>query len=143
MGPPADHANHRKKRGDQVTARGLEPPRFQGTDVNHVALRVSDLARSKDFYVAAFGATVMNETSTACFLQVGAHDFIALFASDDPHIEHFCITVPDYDTDTAEERLRASGLEVIRREDRVFFRDPDGLLVQISGPPGGAGTSTF
>jgi catechol 2,3-dioxygenase-like lactoylglutathione lyase family enzyme len=126
-----------------VTTGDLEPPSFDGTDVNHVALRVSDVARSRDFYITAFGATVMDETPTACFLQVGEHDFIALFVTDDPHIEHFCITVPDYDADEAEERLRTSGLDVIRREDRVFFRDPDGLLVQISGPPGGAGTSVF
>ena len=124
-----------------VTRDRREAPGFNGTDVNHVALRVSDLARSRDFYVAAFGAVVTSETETACFLRVGEHDFIALFPTDTPHIEHFCITVPDYDPDIAEERLRASGLDVIRREDRVFFRDPDGLLVQISGPPGGAGTS--
>lgn len=126
-----------------MTNRYVQPPNFDGTDVNHVALRVTDLARSRDFYVAAFGAIVTNETATACFLQVGEHDFIALFSTDNPHIEHFCITVPDYDPDEAEQRLRASGLDVIRREDRVFFRDPDGLLVQISGPPGGAGTSHF
>jgi catechol 2,3-dioxygenase-like lactoylglutathione lyase family enzyme len=126
-----------------VISKDLEPPSFDGTDINHVAIRVSNLARSRDFYVAAFGAVVTNETPTACFLQLGEHDFIALFLTDIPHIEHFCITVPDYDPDAAEERLRASGLDVIRREDRVFFRDPDGLLVQISGPPGGAGRSNF
>lgn len=117
----------------------IVPPRFDGTDVNHVALRVSDLRRSRDFYVEAFGAEVTSESDTACFLRIGDSDFIALFPSDAPHIEHFCITVPDYDPDDAETRLRSAGLEVLRREDRVFFRDPDGLLVQISGPPGGLG----
>ncbi|MGI9666252.1 MAG: VOC family protein [Acidimicrobiia bacterium] len=126
-----------------MTTRDLKPPPFEGTDVNHVALRVADLRRSRDFYIAAFGAVVTNETPTACFLQIGGSDFIALFPTDDPHIEHFCITVPDYDPDAAEAKLRTAGLEVIRREDRLFFRDPDGLLVQISGPPGGPGTSHF
>lgn len=62
------------------------------------------------------------------------NDFIALFSSDSPHIEHFCLTVDGYDPDAAEPDLRARGLDVVRREDRVFFRDPDGLLVQVSGP---------
>ena len=110
-----------------------------GTDVNHVALRVSDLQRSRDFYVQAFGATVIDESDSACFMQIGESDFVALFPTDDPHIEHFCITVPDYDPDTHEQRLRDAGLDVIRTADRVFFRDPDGLMVQISGPPGGPG----
>lgn len=110
--------------------------RFEAEAVNHVALRVSDMARSRDFYVDVFGAVVMEESDTACFLRIGDHDFVALFPTAAPHIEHFCFTVPDYDPDTIQATLTAAGHVVLRRDDRVFVRDPDGLLVQLSGPNG-------
>ena len=109
-------------------------PPFPVTDVNHVALRVSDLAASTAFYVEMFGAVVTSASQTACFLELPDGNFIALFPTDAPHIEHFCLTLPDYDPDDAQRRLELAGHEVIRREDRVFVRDPDGLLVQLSGP---------
>lgn len=107
---------------------------LNATAVNHVALRVSDIATSRDFYVGHFGAVVQSENEWACFLELPNGDFIALFPTEDPHIEHFCLTVPDYDADAAEQWAHDRGLEVLRREDRVFVRDPDGLLVQVSGP---------
>jgi catechol 2,3-dioxygenase-like lactoylglutathione lyase family enzyme len=111
-----------------------EQPMFRSRAVNHVALRVTDLARSRDFYVRLFGARVIGESATACFLEVGGGDFIALFPSEEPHVEHFCLTVDDYEPDKAAARLEAAGLTVRRAEDRVFFYDPDELLVQLSGP---------
>ncbi len=103
-------------------------------DVNHVALRVTDLAASRDFYVEHFGAVVQSESDRACFLGLPTGDFIALFPTDSAHIEHFCLTVADYDPDSIQAWAEGEGLEVLRREDRVFIKDPDGLLVQISGP---------
>lgn len=107
---------------------------FPTTAVNHVALRVRDLAVSRAFYVETFGARVVAESPAACFMELPSSDFIALFPSDDPHIEHFCLTLPGYDADEVQHRLEDEGHQVLRREDRVFVRDPDGLLVQLSGP---------
>lgn len=107
---------------------------FRTQAVNHVALRVTDLARSRDFYKEHFGAVVLSESDSACFLEVGGGDFIAIFPSAEPFIEHFCLTVDDYQPDEAAARLEANGLTVHRVADRVFFYDPDGLLVQLSGP---------
>ena len=104
--------------------------------INHVALRVNDMAASRDFYADLLGATVLKETERFIFLRAGGGDFVALFPSDQPHIEHYCFTVEDYDPDDAQRRLEQRGLTVHRREDRVFVRDPDGLLVQLSGEPG-------
>ena len=76
----------------------------------------------------------MSEPDSACFLEVGDGDFIALFPSAQPHVEHFCLTVDNYQPNEAAAQLEAAGLTVHRAEDRVFFLDPDGLLVQSSGP---------
>jgi catechol 2,3-dioxygenase-like lactoylglutathione lyase family enzyme len=107
---------------------------FPATDVNHVALRVRDLPTSRKFYVEMFGARVTAESETACFMSLPDGDFIALFPTDEPHIEHFCLTLPDYHADDVQRRLEVAGHAIIRREDRIFVRDPDGLLVQLSGP---------
>ncbi len=102
--------------------------------INHVALYVEDLTRSRDFYMEVFEATLVRENESACFLEVGDDNFLALFRRDPAHINHFCFTVDAYDPDTAAAELEGRGLEIIRREDRVFARDPDGHLVQVSAP---------
>lgn len=107
---------------------------FSATELNHVALRVSDMEASVAFYHEVFGAVVVSQSTNATFLQLPNDDFIALFPADIPHIEHFCLTVPGYEPDATARRLEAAGHRVVRNEDRVFVRDPDGLLVQLSGP---------
>ena len=102
--------------------------------INHVALYVDDLERSRDFYLGVFDAALVREDETACFLDVGNDNFLALFRRDPSHINHFCFTIDDYDPDRVANDFESRGFEVIRREDRVFVRDPDGHLVQVSGP---------
>ena len=102
--------------------------------INHVALYVDDLSRSRDFYLEVFEASLVREDENACFLDVGNDNFLALFRRDPSHINHFCFTVDDYDPHGAASDFESRGFEVIRREDRVFVRDPDGHLVQVSAP---------
>lgn len=110
---------------------------MQTLGINHVALLVQNLARSRDFYVDLFGATVVREDDNLCFLDVGGGDFLALFARQPSMIEHFCFTIDGYDPDQVAAALEEKGLVVHRREDRVFVEDPDGLPVQISAAPDG------
>ena len=67
-----------------VTVRAM-----QTHGINHVALYVDDLARSRDFYVDLFEASIVREDETMCFLDVGADNFLALFRRDPTHINHF------------------------------------------------------
>jgi catechol 2,3-dioxygenase-like lactoylglutathione lyase family enzyme len=94
---------------------------------------VTDMAASTVFYIDVFGAVIITESEKVTFLALPDGDFIALFPTDTPHIEHFCLTIPGYDPDSVQQRLEADGHQVLRTEDRVFVRDPDGLLVQLSG----------
>ena len=52
-------------------------PVFRSRAVNHVALRVTDLARSRDFYKDHVGAVVISESESACFLDVGGGSVVA------------------------------------------------------------------
>ncbi len=115
--------------------RPADPPReptFKATELNHVALRVADLARSQAFYEKHLGLTVTSAGATTAFLDCGPH-FLALFAErGEPGLDHFCFTVPRYEPADAVRRLEAAGLEATRRGDRVYFKDADGIELQVA-----------
>lgn len=115
-------------------APGQAPaPTFRSTGVDHVALRVSDVERSRDFYVRHLGLRPTGSCSgSSCFLDCG-DDFLALFRGDRPGLDHYAFAIDGYDPAEAVERLRAAGLTPDRRADRVYFLDPDGIEVQVTG----------
>ena len=73
------------------TASGQDAPAstFQATGLDHIALRVSDVARSRDFYIRHLGLTVSSDDSpNNCFLNCGK-DFVALFRGSDTGLDHY------------------------------------------------------
>jgi catechol 2,3-dioxygenase-like lactoylglutathione lyase family enzyme len=117
----------------EVSAAGST---FRAAGWNHVALRVTDVARSRDFYQNHFGMPVLSQSGSSCFLGVGKDGFLALFRGDKAGLDHYCIAIENYGAETAVEALQRQGLKPRRPAgtDRVYFPDPDGLVVQISGP---------
>jgi catechol-2,3-dioxygenase len=104
---------------------------FQATELNHIALQVTDVARSRDFYQQHLGLTVSRESETNCFLTCGKN-FVALFQRGEPGMDHYCYSVKDYDVRDAEARLKAQGMTPRIQGDRIYFPDPDGLTVQLA-----------
>ena len=117
---------------------------FQATGLNHLGLRVTDVAHSRDFYRKHLGLTVLRDSAPGnCFLRAGSN-YVGLFRSETPGVDHFCFTVDGYEARDAMSRLEEVGLAPRRQEDRVYFDDPDGLEVQLDsrfgswpGPPPG------
>jgi len=108
-------------------------PTFASKGLNHLALRVTDVARSRDFYIEHFGFEVLEESLPHnCFLGCG-DNFVALFRGKTAGMDHFCVTIDDYDPGAALQRLKDAGLESHRVENRVYFKDPDGLEGQVAG----------
>lgn len=108
---------------------------FGATGLNHIALRVTDVARSRDFYVEHLGLEVSSESLPSnCFLDCGDH-FVALFRAPSAGLAHYCYSIPDYDQQDAAKRLRAAGLEPRLAGGRIYFDDPDGLEVQLAAEP--------
>jgi len=108
-------------------------PTFAASGLNHLALRVTDVARSRDFYIEHFGLEVLEDNPPHnCFLGCGEH-FVALFQAKTPGMDHFCVTIPDFDPAAALQRLKDAGIESHRVENRVYFEDPDGLEGQVAG----------
>lgn len=123
-----------------IPAEGQEPegddsragPTFRATGVDHVALRVTDVPRSADFYRRHLGLEPSGRCSRqSCFLGCGP-DFLALFAGADPGLDHFSFAVEGYQAGSAVDALEAAGVTPDRRGNRVYFRDPDGIEVQVS-----------
>ncbi len=107
-------------------------PTFEAVGLHHIALSVSDVAQSRDFYVRHLGLEVSSEwLPNQCFLNCGP-DFVALFRSSKPGMHHYSYAISDYDQQAAAERLRGAGLEPKLEGGRIYFDDPDGIVVQVS-----------
>ncbi len=104
---------------------------FEAVGLNHVALNVTDVKRSRDFYVRHLGLRVSRDSEQSCFLDCGEH-FVALFRAEKAGLDHYCYTIKGYDPSKAVDSLKAVGLEPRRTQNRVYFDDPDGLTVQVS-----------
>jgi metallothiol transferase len=122
-------------------ATAKEPIPLSGLD--HIALRVSDLARSTKFYQEHLGGRIRSQSSSSTFLDVGQH-WVALFArgavstgyeATRPGVDHISFHSPQHRS--LEERmgvLRTHGLNPVSPagSGRVYFRDPDGIILQLS-----------
>ncbi len=109
-----------------------EASTFNAVGLNHIALSVSDIGRSRDFYKKHLGLTVMRERDGQnCFMRCGEH-FVALFRAAEPGLDHYCYTIKEYAPAAVVHKLNAVGLKPRRVESRVYFDDPDGITVQLS-----------
>jgi len=120
--------------GARLAAAQAEPSTFAAVGLNHIALRVSDVARSRDFYVQHLGLSVMREALPgSAFLDCGPH-FVALFRGERPGLDHYCYSVPGYDQSQAAAKLKAVGIQPRLSGSRIYFDDPDGIEVQLAAP---------
>jgi catechol 2,3-dioxygenase-like lactoylglutathione lyase family enzyme len=107
-------------------------PTFVATGLDHIALDVTDIPRSRDFYVKHLGLKVIRGDNNALFLGQGREFFLTLFRAERPGLDHYSYAIPRYEPDAAFDRLASAGLRPRREGQRLYFPDPDGLTVQIS-----------
>jgi catechol-2,3-dioxygenase len=102
---------------------------------NHIVLEVSDIAKAMEFYMDVFNLEHLNEGEGDAFFKLGNHQFLALFQSDEPHVDnhrHFGLMVRD-DAQVSEVREKITqkyGLKTIPPF-RCDFRDPWGNRIQV------------
>jgi catechol 2,3-dioxygenase-like lactoylglutathione lyase family enzyme len=107
---------------------------FQATGLDHVALNVSSVPKSRDFYIKHLGLKVIRESGEDnCFLGSGDDFFLTLFRGEKPGLNHYCYAIRGYHAEEAEEKLKAAGLRPRREGNRVYFPDSDGIEVQVAG----------
>jgi catechol 2,3-dioxygenase-like lactoylglutathione lyase family enzyme len=108
---------------------------FKATELNHIALRVTDVLRSREFYKQHLGMTVIRDGGERnCFMSCGKDNFVAIFNGEEASMDHYCYSIKDFDVGKAEAKLKAEGIEprVVRDAGRIYFSDPDGLTVQLA-----------
>ena len=108
-----------------------DEPVFRATELNHVALRATDVARSEAFYRDTLGLETLRESRTTRFMACGPH-FVALFQGREPGLDHLAFSWPGYSQDEAVRRLEQTGIEARTRGNRTYFDDPDGLELQVA-----------
>jgi catechol 2,3-dioxygenase-like lactoylglutathione lyase family enzyme len=114
--------------------------------LNHIAINITDLARSKKFYAELLGLEEIDRPESFKF--PGAWYRIGTFVlhlvgrkERDPELtSHFCLWVED--VHGASKALQAAGFEIkwetlkIPGVDRFFTRDPDGNRIELQGSDG-------
>jgi catechol 2,3-dioxygenase-like lactoylglutathione lyase family enzyme len=118
--------------------------------LRHLALRVSDLKRSKDFYVRVFGmAVVWEPDADNAYLSSGSdnlalhRDAAAANSASAQRLDHLGFIVATIaDVEASYAWAQGAGLEIVHelkhhRDGSVSFyiRDPDGNLIQALYEP--------
>jgi len=117
-----------------AVARQGEGGTFEATGLDHVALNVSSVPRSRDFYIKHLGLKIIRDGGEDnCFLGSGNDFFLTLFRGERPGLNHYCYAIRGYNADRAVEKLKAAGLKPRQEGNRVYFPDPDGIEVQVAG----------
>jgi catechol 2,3-dioxygenase-like lactoylglutathione lyase family enzyme len=123
-------------------------PRIVARGINHVTLQVSDLKRSKDFYQGLFGMPNVSPGGMAADLQIGNGPQcldLGSAGSNAPNINHICLAVDNFEVNRlknilaqhgfteseAPEPMRMYARTAQNRAPQLFFRDPDGILIQL------------
>jgi catechol 2,3-dioxygenase-like lactoylglutathione lyase family enzyme len=115
-------------------ARQGDGSTFLATGLDHVALNVRNVPRSRDFYIKHLGLKVLRESGDDnCFLGSGDGFFLTLFKGEQPGLNHYCYAIKGYNADQAEDKLKAAGLKPRREGNRIYFPDADGIEVQVAG----------
>lgn len=125
--------------------------------IDHVVLRVRDLAVAEAFYTEVLGCVLERRQDKIGMTQLRAG--IALIdlvqidgvlgrkggaapAKDGHNMDHFCLAIADFDVETIKAELLARGVELGDVGDRhgasglstsIYLKDPDGNGVELRG----------
>lgn len=116
--------------------------KLQVTGINHVVLHVTDLERSKRFYMDVLGFEDRNITDAppslrASFLRCGRQGLDLFEVSEDAHggqeMNHMALNVAVEDPDQLVTLLTTAGVDASEPTFRnsVFITDPDGHRIEM------------
>ena len=93
------HPQERPAGGAQPTGEGTavataETPTFQATGLDHIALDVVDVPRSRDFYAKHLGLRVVRGNDDALFMGADRDFFLTLFRAERSQLNHYCYADP-------------------------------------------------
>jgi len=128
-------------------------------DIDHLVLRVVDLAATERFYCEVLGCSVAKRQPSIGLVQLRAgRSLIDLVPVDGPlgraggappgregrNLDHFCLRVDPFDDAAIRAHLQRFGVDAGAVESRygaegegpsVYLTDPEGNTVELKGPP--------
>ena len=121
---------------------------FRDERIDHVVLRVRDLAAMVRFYEQALGFKVERRLDRLSLVQMRAGasllDLIAGERADGaPNMDHLCFRIEPFDRDAIVTQLARFGISVGETVERygaegngpsVYFHDPEGNQIELKGP---------
>ncbi|QXH49104.1 VOC family protein [Pseudomonas fakonensis] len=134
-------------------------PDFCILHIDHLVLRVRDLARSMKFYGDVLGCPLDRRREDLGMVHLAAgSSLIDLVAIEGPlgrkggaapgreghNLDHLCLRIEPFDEPALRAHLQAAGVQVEPAEQRygadgeglsVYCLDPDGNRVELKGPP--------
>jgi len=140
--------------GAAVAVRGADAAQqaiAQPVSLDHVNIRVSNVAKTAEFYMGLFETPVLRNAalraqptsppSEGFFLKFG-DGYLAIsqaFAPDRPDLDHYSVGLRDYEKTRLTARLQDNGIAVPPRSSTdVWLADLDGALMQLRQPGGWA-----
>jgi catechol 2,3-dioxygenase-like lactoylglutathione lyase family enzyme len=112
-----------------------EEPVFRPTGIEHVLLNVADPEASARFYEKVFGPVSLRRNNRIWF-QVGRSrvGLLKTPVGNRNGVNHFCVSAAPFDYAAVVARLAAVGATIEEAElpGAPSFRDPDGMLVQVT-----------
>jgi catechol 2,3-dioxygenase-like lactoylglutathione lyase family enzyme len=132
-------------------ADAAEQAIMQPVSLDHVNIRVSNVAKTAEFYTGLFETPVLRNAalraqptsppSEGFFIKFG-DGYLAIsqaFAPDRPDLDHYSIGLRDYDKTRLTTKLQESGIAVPPRSSTdIWVADLDGALMQLRQPGGWA-----
>jgi catechol 2,3-dioxygenase-like lactoylglutathione lyase family enzyme len=120
---------------------GADKAPFRAVAVNQLALHVSDIARSRDFYAGLLGMRVIyyqpDDPHAECFLKFG-DNYLYIRRSDQPdkkpYVHHYAFTIANFRTDAVEAELKRRGFDP-KPDSKLGWTviDPDGYTFEVAG----------
>jgi glyoxylase I family protein len=128
-------------------------------DIDHVVLRVSDLARVQRFYEEVLGCAELRRQDAIGLVQLRAGSAMldlvpvdgklgrmggAAPGSEGRNVDHICFRVEPFDAAAIRAHLAAHGVEAGPVESRfgaegegpsIYLHDPEGNMIELKGPP--------
>ena len=134
----------------------MDAPDFSVKFIDHLVLRTGDVGRLSGFYSDVLGLKIERQTESGMTqLRAGMCllDIVPVDDRDLPgrNLEHFCFRVDPFDVEAIRGRLEAAGAPVVKagtaygaegRGPNIYFKDPDGNVVEFKGPSDGKLYST-
>jgi len=108
---------------------------FAAATINHVSIQVSDIKRSAEFYMRAFGLPKRKAGNPdAVRLGVGPSHLTLRQEKPSGNVDHFCLGIDRFNHDSVVRDLKSRGVtpEPDKKGPQGFHvKDPDGFRVQL------------